>query len=1270
MSKLLNNLLGMYKQAQTKKKAMIIDEILDRKDGASYNPQDFYDYVSHQLDVLNSEDIARALDSGTEEDVKKALCEYVKMGGYNPIICDYINSVNWLEEEDKEKWFSIKLNSEQAKEFSKLLTENNIKNKSKKEGGETRVSFFLLPSSIGVAQGLLSNTLSRFPDKQASTIKKAEDKESAKKDYTEQYAKVKEIMKEYGYGLSDGGYIYLISKEQPKDEGFQVKFKGDRLRVELDGKLKYSGYGPEAIEEFLKGMFYAKKLSSKKIRKSLHKKAISGFHADVMEINERKLDEIRNTAKDMGDEIWARINENIVKIIAYGYDYGKLKILYREPYYDKEEIEEMYENADEVSLADFETLELQREAKISHNLSKKAYHMEQEDLIKETNEEIKELARNFTNGFKNSWMGMNVKGSNFYAFTTIEKEDEDGFTYLDINNGEFSDGYGLDKYFHPYDYWYDIKNDELYKINWNILEKKLEEDAKLYTSSSKAKAFRKLCLKRAFHKTAGEFEEMMKLKSTDPKLIKYLAKEFGVEESTVSQYTDVSENAEELYNILEQQANKYGYEWDKFEYDEYGDRIDEDDFRGDTEELEKAVEYLKNNIDKSMFKFEYVGTYEENYLTFSVNEKLIPIEKPIIHITNYTKNYDISFFAESQQSKEEDKANGIASDDNLTILIRRTSDEILKEIVNYVNVELPKKIEEQNKKQSSKTKALPKKAIRTFDQAIKDDLLKGNKTWEDAGIEIRDSGWSSFSLDKEQTIKMLKLTEDEIAKIDSLQQTAKEKKQIAEEYTKQYYAGKFDLETLHDKLVKVFGDVGTAFEWLRDNDTRIKRSSSTKKKAVLQESENGLGYVLPNGSVVYPGDEEYLKSELKGDKELLEKTKSKIVRLEKEKEEIKKEYPEVDLSKYPDSILFKLDRELKLKEAIELSIETIEDILNAFKNKKMGKQATIKQAEEKAKPILVDVYYYKYLEDIDRYVREKIEDRQYAYIEYPKDEYERKITVDDIKDKLNFLAEHYFTLDRKTKKGDKIVIINHATGEELGEKEYTGEKLAKRQNKLSKSATIKHENGVYNVYSESGKCLGKGYKTKEEAQKRLKQVEYFKNKKANKKDTYEEWGVLCNDLDEEWFDSETGAKIFFNKVKNKVNQVVHKVYDISNEEPEEIQVDVLYDKDRKINKLTMKTSLKQVVISKMAKSLKDIPDSVKRNILSDLVYVILTGKGSFAYKTVAKKLEAIIKELGYGDKLKANEDGSLPTMEIVELISKEPKVMELAGKFANITRAF
>ncbi|MCX8194458.1 MAG: hypothetical protein N3G19_03845 [Candidatus Pacearchaeota archaeon] len=50
------------------------------------------------------------------------------------------------------------------------------------------------------------------------------------------------------------------------------------------------------------------------------------------------------------------------------------------------------------------------------------------------------------------------------------------------------------------------------------------------------------------------------------------------------------------------------------------------------------------------------------------------------------------------------------------------------------------------------------------------------------------------------------------------------------------------------------------------------------------------------------------------------------------------------------------------------------------------------------------------------------------------------------------------------------------------------------------TATIKKESDGYYVYSESGKNLGGPYKTKEEAEKRLRQVEYFKHKKAWKKD--------------------------------------------------------------------------------------------------------------------------------------------------------------------------
>jgi phosphosulfolactate synthase (CoM biosynthesis protein A) len=45
-------------------------------------------------------------------------------------------------------------------------------------------------------------------------------------------------------------------------------------------------------------------------------------------------------------------------------------------------------------------------------------------------------------------------------------------------------------------------------------------------------------------------------------------------------------------------------------------------------------------------------------------------------------------------------------------------------------------------------------------------------------------------------------------------------------------------------------------------------------------------------------------------------------------------------------------------------------------------------------------------------------------------------------------------------------------------------------------AMIKKVKGGYKVLSEKGKNLGGPYKSKEEAQKRLRQVEYFKHNKG------------------------------------------------------------------------------------------------------------------------------------------------------------------------------
>lgn len=78
---------------------MIIDLILDRKDGRDYDPRAFYREVVEYASIFKCEvmhEIARQMDSGTEQAVKHALCAYVLGGGYNPRICDYINRVSWL----------------------------------------------------------------------------------------------------------------------------------------------------------------------------------------------------------------------------------------------------------------------------------------------------------------------------------------------------------------------------------------------------------------------------------------------------------------------------------------------------------------------------------------------------------------------------------------------------------------------------------------------------------------------------------------------------------------------------------------------------------------------------------------------------------------------------------------------------------------------------------------------------------------------------------------------------------------------------------------------------------------------------------------------------------------------------------------------------------------------------------------------------------------------------------------------------------------------
>lgn len=82
---------------------MIIDRILDRKDNEQYDGYDSYNAKQFYLDVLEygriGDQITEAMDYGDEKDVKSALCRYIIDNDYNPEICTFICSKNWLDAE-------------------------------------------------------------------------------------------------------------------------------------------------------------------------------------------------------------------------------------------------------------------------------------------------------------------------------------------------------------------------------------------------------------------------------------------------------------------------------------------------------------------------------------------------------------------------------------------------------------------------------------------------------------------------------------------------------------------------------------------------------------------------------------------------------------------------------------------------------------------------------------------------------------------------------------------------------------------------------------------------------------------------------------------------------------------------------------------------------------------------------------------------------------------------------------------------------------------
>ena len=75
---------------------MIVDLILDRRDFEQYNAREFY-FACMRYGTTGAE-ITAAMDYGTEDDVRKALCNYIDENDYNPDIKAYINSRKWINE--------------------------------------------------------------------------------------------------------------------------------------------------------------------------------------------------------------------------------------------------------------------------------------------------------------------------------------------------------------------------------------------------------------------------------------------------------------------------------------------------------------------------------------------------------------------------------------------------------------------------------------------------------------------------------------------------------------------------------------------------------------------------------------------------------------------------------------------------------------------------------------------------------------------------------------------------------------------------------------------------------------------------------------------------------------------------------------------------------------------------------------------------------------------------------------------------------------------
>jgi|ETNvirenome_6_85_1030632.scaffolds.fasta_scaffold08578_1 uncharacterized protein YabN with tetrapyrrole methylase and pyrophosphatase domain len=77
---------------------MIIDLIQDRQAGAPYNAKQFYNQVMQYFATgsPNAQEIAEAMDNGTNDHVIYQLCRYIADNNYSNHLAVYVDGQDWL----------------------------------------------------------------------------------------------------------------------------------------------------------------------------------------------------------------------------------------------------------------------------------------------------------------------------------------------------------------------------------------------------------------------------------------------------------------------------------------------------------------------------------------------------------------------------------------------------------------------------------------------------------------------------------------------------------------------------------------------------------------------------------------------------------------------------------------------------------------------------------------------------------------------------------------------------------------------------------------------------------------------------------------------------------------------------------------------------------------------------------------------------------------------------------------------------------------------